>query len=416
MITLLARGLCTALLAAAAPTADWSGFHGPRRDNRSPETGLRKTWPDGGPRLVWTASGLGKGYSTVAIVGDTIFTSGKVADDTFVFALGLDGQLKWKARNGGAWEAGARARWARDYDGARATPTVAGGRVFHLNGLGRLAAYDARTGRELWSLNLIQRFAADLPRYGYAESVLVADGRLFCYPGGRKGYAAALRPETGEVLWANTTVGEPASYCSAVAVEFGGERQIITLSARSVLGLRAADGRLLWRYPHANRRGINATTPVFAGGRVYATSGYGAGSVLVRLRLADGAFRAEKGWFKKALDNHHGGVVLVNGRLYGAGHQQRGWWCLALDTGEVKYNARGVGKGSLTYADGRLYCLGERGEMALVEATPARHRIVGRFTVPRGGDGLYWAHPVVHGGRLYVRHADRLFVYDLTAP
>jgi len=299
MIALLARGLCTALLAAAAPTADWPGFHGPRRDNRSPETGLLKTRPDGGPPLLWTAPGLGKGYSTVAVVGDAIFTSGKVADETLVFALGLDDKLKWKARNGGAREAGPRPRWARDYDGARATPTVAGGRVFHLSGLGRLAAYDARTGRELWSLDL-------MPRYGYAESVLVADGRLFCYPGGRKGYAAALRPETGEVLWANTTLGEPASYCSAVAVEFGGERQIITLSARSVLGLRAADGR--------------------------------------------------------------------------------------------------------------RYCLGERGAMALVEATPARHRIVGRFTVPRGGEGLYWAHPVVHGGRLYVRHADRLFAYDLTAP
>ena len=419
--TLLAAWLSLPLTAAAArgagapAGADWPEFHGPRRDNRSPETGLLRKWPEGGPKLLWTASGLGAGFSTVAIAGDTLYTAGKVKDRTYVFALDLDGELRWKALNGGAWEAPRRARWARNQDGSRATPTVVGDRAFHMNCLGRLAAFDARTGRELWALDLVKRFEADPPRWGYAESVLVADGRLFCYPGGRKGYMVALKPEDGSVAWANTAIGEPPSYSSAVLVAFAGERQLITMTAKGVIGVRPRDGVLLWRYPHANRRGINVATPIFADGRVYVSTGYGAGGVMVALRQDEGRVAAEKGWFHKAPDNHHGGIVLVDGHLYGSGDHQRGWWCLALATGEVKHTHRGVGKGSVSYADGMLYCLGERGEMALVEATPQAHRIVSRFTAPRGGDGLHWGHPVIRRGRLYVRHADRLFCYDVRA-
>ncbi|HUT56244.1 MAG TPA: PQQ-binding-like beta-propeller repeat protein, partial [Phycisphaerae bacterium] len=193
--------------------------------------------------------------------------------------------------------------------------------------------------------------------------------------------------------------------------EFGGFRQILSLNAKAVYAVDANDGRLLWSVPHENMRQNNVADPIFHKGHVYASSGYGRGSILIRLKADGKQIRAEQAWASKLMDNHHGGVVLLDGYLYGSGHQSRGWFCLEFMTGRQAWNAKG--KGSLTYAEGMLYCLDENGTMALVEATPKAHRLVSSFRVPKGGTGLYWAHPVVCGGRLYVRHTDKLFAYDI---
>jgi len=391
----------------------WSQWGGPAGDNLSPETGLLKEWPDGGPRLLWTASGCGKGYSTVSIADGMIYTSGKVGEETIVLAFDLDGRLQWKATNGASWSAPANMRWATEYDGARATPTVSDGLVYHLNETGRLAAFDAKTGKEAWSHNILDTFDAELPKYGYAESVLIDGNNLICYPGGTKGYMVALEKKTGEIVWANRDIGDPAAYCSARVVEVAGVRQVLTMTAQAVIGVRAETGELLWRHEHTNRTRVNAVTPVRQGGHVYATTGYGKGGVLLKLSKDGGRFRAEKVWENELLDSQHGGVVLLDGHLFGSGHNQRGWFSLEFATGRELYRDKGVGQGSLTYADGMLYCLGETGTMALVPATPAAYKVVSQFQVPMGGEGRYWAHPVVYGGRLYLRHGDKLHAYDI---
>jgi len=412
------RGIIIAVLLVSCPlpsarAADWPQWHGPSRTNIARETGLLKEWPPDGPPLLWSAEGLGKGYSNVTIAGETIYTTGKFKQETFVIALDLDGKPKWKTSNGGSWEAPKRWRWARGYDGARATPTVDGGTVYHLSEIGRLAAYDAASGKEIWAFNILERFAGKIPRWAIAESVLVDGDRLICYPGGAQGYMVALNKTTGDVVWANEDVGDSASYCSILPIEFGGVRQYVTMTAEALIGIASDTGALLWRHPHTNKRKINPVTPVFADGIVYVTTGYGAGGVAVRLHQDGDGFRAEQLWSSKKQDTKHGGVILIDGHIYGSGDNARGWWCLDLKTGEVKYQSDGVGRGSVTAVNDMLYCLGERGRMALVRATPNEYRIISEFKAPQGGKGLHWAHPVICDGRLYLRHVDKLFCYDL---
>ena len=372
-----------------------------------------QAWPEDGPKLLWTASGLGHGYSTVSIVDGRIFTAGMIKKQTYVMALDLSGKKLWQKLNGQSWEAAEYQTWAVPYAGARATPTIDGDTAYHLSELGRLTAFDVQTGEERWSIDIMKTFKAEKPEYGYSESVLIHGDALICCPAGEEGYIVALDKRTGRTLWANTDIKDAVGNCSPVIAPIENDLQIITLSASSILSFDPDDGRLLWQYPFANSRENNVADAIVSSGLVFASSGYGKGSILLRpIKQADGTFSAEPVWITELLDNHHGGVVLLDGFLYGAGTEARGWFCLDFKTGAQKWQTRG--KGSLTYADGHLYCLEERGTMSLVKAAPEKYDQVGSFKVPQGGEGLYWAHPVVCGRRLYVRHSDKLYAYSIS--
>jgi len=394
---------------------EWRAFRGPRRDSRSGETGLLREWPAGGPKLRWSATGIGAGFSTVSVADGTIYTAGSVDGETFVSAFDLDGTSKWRAANGPSWKRDVPSRMRVGYRGARSTPTVNAGLVFHLGELGRLTAYQAQSGKTVWSKSLPETFGAGPPLYGYAESVLIYGHKVICYPGGSKGRMVAMHKKSGHVIWANTEIADPASYCSPVSVELGGCHLIVTMTDQAVIGVNASTGKLLWRYEHGNKLGNNVATPICHDGSVYATTGYRTGSVLLRLTPQNDGMEATKVWSTRYLDNHHGGVVLVDGHLYGAGHHSRGWFCLDFVTGEPTYREKSAGKGSVAYADGMLYCLDERGTMSLVKASPEAREVVSSFPVPKGGEGMWWAHPVVCGGTLYIRHADCLNAYDIRA-
>ncbi len=396
----------------AGDNLSWPCFHGPKRDNISTETGLMQEWPEDGPKLIWTASDIGHGYSSVAIKGDRIYTAGMIDKQTYVTAMDLSGEKLWQKLNGRSWQASEQQTWAVPYAGSRGTPTVDGDTVYHLSELGRLTAFDIGSGQERWHVELLTTFQAEAPEYGYSESVLIHGDSLFCCPGGGKGYIAAFEKSTGHTLWANSEINDAVGNCSAVVARIDGLEQIITTSAKRILSFDLEDGSLLWEYPFGNKRENNASDVIVSGSLVYASSGYGKGSVLLRLRRQDdGKFSVEPVWTSVLLDNHHGGVVLVDGYLYGSGHEARGWFCLDFKTGDKKWQV--PGKGALTYADGNLYLLSERGTMSLVKAFAGKQDIVGSFDLPRGGEGLFWAHPVVYGGRLYVRHSDKLFAYDI---
>ena len=395
--------------AAEEPGKEWPCFHGLRRDNKSTEAGLLKKWPADGPKLIWTASGLGKGYSSVSIAGGMIYAAGMIDKQTYVFAFDLNGKEKWRKPNGRSWQT--TMSHAIAYDGSRGSPTCDGDRVYHLAERGRLAAFDGKTGAEIWNLNVLEQFRGETPKYGLSESVLIDGERLICSPAGTRGYMVCLDKKTGKLIWANTEVKGTAGYCSPVIAEHDGIRQVLGMSAKEAFGVDAETGKLLWSVEHANYRDNNATDPIFHKGHVFASSPYGQGSIVVQLKPGGDGIKAEKVWANKLMDNHHGGVILLDGYLYGAGHESKGWFCLDFMTGRQVWKANG--KGSLTYADGMLYCLEETGTMVLVRATPEKHEIVSSFAVPKGGRGPHWAHPVVCGGRLYIRHADKLFAYDI---
>jgi outer membrane protein assembly factor BamB len=399
--------------AFASGNDSWPCFHGPKRDNLSPETGLIQTWPEDGPELLWTASGIGHGYSTVSIADGRIFTAGMIDKNTYVIALDLSGKKLWQKLNGQSWEAAKYQTWAVPYSGSRATPTVDGDTVYHLAELGSLAAFDARSGEERWHLELMKTFKAEKPEYGYSESVLIVGEKLFCCPAGEDGYIVALDKGTGRTLWTNTDIKDAVGNGSIVLASIGDKKQLITLSASRILSFDPDSGFLLWDFPFANSRENNIADVIVSGGLVFAATGYGKGCILLQpKRESDGKYSVEPVWTSELLDNHHGGVVLLDGALYGAGSEARGWFCLDFKTGAKRWQTSS-GKGSLTYADGHLYCYDERGPMALVKATPEKFDQVSSFRVPRGGEGPYWAHPVVCGGRLYLRHSDTLYAYDI---
>ena len=410
ILLLLILNMPAAVLAADGAT--WPCFHGPRRDNIAIDTGLLQAWPQAGPELLWTASDIGHGYSSVSIAAGRIFTAGMIDRQTYVTAMDLTGKKLWQRLNGQSWQASERQTWAMSYSGSRGTPTVDGETVYHLSEMGRLTAFEVRTGQERWHMDVLKNFSAERPKYGLSESVLIHGNALFCCPGGSGGYVVALDKETGRILWANTEIDDPVGYCSPVFARIDDVEQVISMSANRVFSFDPKNGQMLWNYTFGNERNNSATDVIVSEGLVYASCGYGGGCILLRpQRQANGEFSVKAVWTSDLLDNHHGGVLLLNDHLYGAGHESRGWFCLDFKTGRKLWQA--PGKGSLTYAEDRLYCLDEKGTMALVNATDEMWEEAGSFRLPRGGKGLYWAHPVIFGGRLYVRHADQLFAYDV---
>ena len=322
----------------------------------------------------------------------------------YVTAFDLDGRVRWRISLGPAF--------MRTHGGSRATPTVSNGRLYHLGSLGTLICLDAVTGEKKWSVDLSRKFASKPATWGYTESPLVDDGKVFVTPGG-KSVMVAFDAATGETKWITTGFTSWTMMCSPMVVEHNGTRQIITLTAKYAISVDEKTGRLNWRHRHKTQGGTQITTPVYHNGSVYCTTGYGAGGIRLDLPTGDAKLPTLK-WSDKTLDNHHGGVVLVDGFIYGSSYRGK-WVCLDFKTGAPKYVVRGVGKGTLTWADGMLYCMGERGTLALVRATPGKYDEVSRFKLPSGGDREYWARPVVIGARLYIRHSDTIFAYDVKA-
>lgn len=400
------------LLALTSPllAGDSLQWRGPKRDGLSTETGLLKEWPADGPPLAWKATGLGRGFSGVSIANGKIYTMGDGPDGSEVQALSpADGKKLWSAKVGKPGDPGG-------YPGPRCTPTVDGNWVFALGQYGDLVCLEAATGKEVWRKSLTKDFGGQMMSgWGYSESPLVDDDKVVCTPGGTKGTLIALNKKTGELIWQSREFTDRAAYASIIIAEMGGVRQYIQLTDAHVAGVAAADGRLLWR---AERKGSTAVvpTPIFKDNHVFVTSGYGAGCNLFKITPADGAFKVEEVYDNKDMVNHHGGVVLIGSYLYG--HSDRGGWtCMELWTGKVVWRHNGVGKGSLTYADGQLYLRGEggKGTVALVAATPASYQEKARFDQPDRSNQRSWPHPVIANGKLYLRDMDVLLCYDVKA-
>jgi outer membrane protein assembly factor BamB len=383
----------------------WPQFHGPRRDNISAETGLLADWPEGGPKLLWTFPECGAGYAAPSIAEGRIFTTGDFGGEEMVLALDLDGKLLWKRPSGPAWRGSA--------PGARATPTWVEGVVYQMGPTGFISAVRAATGAEVWAVDARKRFGSEGGAWALAENVLVEGKMVLCTPGGEKGRIVALDRETGATVWANTEIDEPAAYCSPVIATRGGVRIFITLMLRSVVGIDVATGKLLWKQRHKTSYDLNATAPVLAGDRFFIASGYGTGGRLFEIAPDGGSIRQI--WSAKDLDNCHTGVLLIDGHLYGSGCRQskKGFACVDLARGSTVWTDKEIWKVSLAWAEGRFYCYGFEGRVSLLEAGPAGAKVKGAFQMPSKDIYDCLAHPVVCGGRLYIRHGDFLYVYDV---
>jgi outer membrane protein assembly factor BamB len=397
--------------AATAQTKyEWPSFHGSDQTNRSPETGLLKIWPEQGPELVQTISGIGEGYSSVVVAGGMIFTAGSVNSQPFVYAFDMSGKLVWKKPVGQAWST--TMSWASSYTGTRSTPTYDKGVVFFLGEMGLLTALDAKTGKEIWQTDLVKEFDAPPTDYGYSESVLIDGNRLYVRPAGKKGHQVCLDRNTGKLIWANTQIPGKEGYTSPVVSDIGGIRQLTGGSSVCYYGLDALTGRLLWKVDAVNGQSLNINNVIVNGNYIFISTGYGLGCMLYKLNVKGTEVIPEKIWSNPVMDNNHGGVVYYDGYVYGSGSRTRGWQCIDFMTGVQKWRST-TDEGTITFADGMLYALDQRGTIKLLRATPEKYEAAGTFRLPSGGKGNYWAHPVVCNKRLYIRHDDKIFVYNI---
>jgi outer membrane protein assembly factor BamB len=388
---------------------EWPCFHGADRTNISYETGLLKTWDVKGPSLLFTIQGLGEGYSSTAISGGLIYTAGSTGNQSFLYAFDLNGRLVWKKPNGPAWSV--TVSWASSYNGPRSTPTIDNGVVYHLSEAGMLTAFRSKTGDVIWSRNLPKDFSAKVPMYGYSESVLIDGDNLFVRTGSQKEYQACLDKRTGKTVWTSGEIPGDYGYNSMIISDFGGFHQVIGATNTLYYSLDAKTGKLLWKADFMNKYEINCTDAIVFNEYVFLTSGEGKGCKVIRLKKSGSGIATEKVWETELMDNYHGGVLLYNGYLYGSGSDHKGWYCLDFLTGKQMWKING--SGSLTCADGMIYLYDEKGNMKLVKASPEKFEKTGEFRVPEGGAGPYWAHPVVCGGRLYLRHSDKISVYNI---
>jgi outer membrane protein assembly factor BamB len=385
--------------ALAQSSADWPQWRGPNRDGISKETGLLKEWPAQGPPLVWKAAGAGRGYSSFSIANGRLYTMGLRGEREFVIAFDLaNGKEVWATPHGGAF------RNDRG-DGPRGTPTIDGERIYALGGNGDLTCLEARTGKIVWTKNVLREFGGSNIQWGISESPLVMGNKVMVNAGGRNASIVALNKENGAVIWKSQS--DEAGYSSAIPLQVNGGTQVVFFTAQRALGLDVNDGRLLWEYGKPANNVANVATPIARGNRVFISSDYGTGGGVVEIK-ADG--RAQEVYFTKDMRNHHSSSVLVGDYLYGFSSSVL--TAMKFDTGEIAWRDRSVGKGSLVYADGNLYCFSENGVVGLVEATPTGYHEKGRFRIQQG-ELPTWTHPVVAGGRLYLRDQDTIYAFDV---
>jgi outer membrane protein assembly factor BamB len=399
----LGAGVVTGARPAPPAAADWPQWQGPDRTGISKETGLMKEWPSSGPPVVWSAQNLGNGYGSMAVAGDRIFLQGMVGGNSTVFALNrADGKAVWSKALG-------RAESNDQGPGPRGTPTVDGDRLYVLTENGDLACLKT-DGTAVWQRNILKDFGGRQLRWLISESPLVDGPHVIVSPGGSGAGMVKLDKMTGKTVWTSKDLSDPAGYSSPIVADVGGVRTYLTFTAGAGVGVRASDGKLMFRYPNAANNVANITTPIFSDNKVFFTSAYDTGGGLVDLTAQNGEVKAKEVYFTRNMKNHHGGVVLVGGYLYGFNDSIL--TCLEFATGKQMWRDRSVGKGSVTYADGNLYIQGENNVVGLAEASASGYKEKGRFQIADKGLPS-WAHPVVSGARLYVRNQDTLSAYDI---
>ena len=406
--------------AGRAPGSDWNQWRGPNRDGHSADTGLLKEWPAGGPPLAWKIDNLGGGLSSVSLSDGKIYTMGETGNSFNLIALNAaDGKTLWSSKVEDIVEK--KLKNERDYPGPRATPSVDGPLVITLGAYGNLVCFTAVDGKETWRKNLESDFGGKCPVWGYAESPLIDGDNVVCIPGGSKGAVVALNKKTGATVWQCSEIKDEAAYTSLVPTEVGGKKQYLLMTFETLAGIAPDTGKVLWKTARKGKIAV-IPDPIQKDGIVFTSSGYGVGSKIFKVNgdSAEEIYSDEKALAGKENEgkrsaNHHGGMVLIGDYLYGT--NEKNLRCIELKTGKVVWENKCVGKGSIMFADGNLIVRSQdgKGTIALVEANPESYKEHGRFDQPDRSKKNSWPHPVVSGGKLYIRDMDVLLCYDVKA-
>ncbi len=405
ILLLLWSGIQVAL---AQENSEW------REENRtgvSSETGLLKSWPEAGPALLWSNLEIPKGYSSVSFGEQTIYLTGVEGENDILVALDMEGKKRWQVVMGRAWNG--------SNPESRATPTVEVNRVYTCSGMGDVACIDGETGEIIWSYMASERNQGTYGRWGIAESLLIDGEKVYFSPGGPETMTIALDKKTGDLIWKSESLNNKPGYVSPILIDYAGKRTIVNVSLEQVFAVEASNGDILWKVPLPNSRPgrdlILCVTPLFQDGQVYVTGGYNIGGMLVQ--IAPDGNSAKVKWTDDVLDVHHGGVVKVNGYIYGANwlnNADGNWCCIEWNTGKKMWEEHWNCKGSIISAEGMLYIYDEKnGNMGLLKANPEKFDLISSFKITQGDMGPFWTHPVIHNGILYIRHNNALMAYDI---
>lgn len=400
--------------AFAADSPQWQGVN---RNADFPEKNLLKSWPAGGPKLLWHADGIGSGYSSAVTSGDRVYVTGNNVKGEkrkeFLTALDQNGKIIYQTPYGNVT--------AKSYSDVRTTPTVAGDRIYVISGAGEVASLDAVTGKLNWCVDAAGLAEGQPGMWGFAESPLVFDDKVLFTASGKKASFVALNAKDGSVAWETPPLEGPAAYVSPLLIEQNGKKIIVGMNSKNIVGLDPATGKVIWKFEYtpevtqgAKFPGINAVTPQWRDGFLFTSTGYNVGGVM--LKIAPDLSSASLAWVSKDLDIHHGGAVVYDGVIYGANwlNNEKGNW-VGVDwlTGKTLFEQPwGQNKGSISLADGMLYCYSERGAVGLIKPARDNFEAAGEFTVT-AGEGQHWAHPVISNQKLYIRHGNVLLVYDV---
>ena len=388
-----------------------------RPENRtgvSAETGLLKSWPAEGPALLWTNIELTKGNSSVSFGNNSIYITGIKDSSDVLYALDMNGKMLWQTVMGRAWN--------ESFPESRATPTVEGNRVYTASGYGDISCIDGSTGKIIWSYKASEMNNGIFGKWGIAESLLIDGDKLYFSPGGPETMTIALNKSNGNLVWKSASLGDKPGYVSPILIEYAGKKMIVNVSLGHVFGVDASNGDILWKVAHVKPESlkwelIKCTTPLYHDGMVYVTGGYDCGGMMVK--IAEDGKSADVVWTDNVLDNHHGGVVLVNGYIYGSNwlnNSTGNWCCIEWKTGKKMWEEKWNCKGSIIAAEGMLYIYDEKkGNVGLLKVNPEKFDLISSFQVTQGVSGPFWAHPVIHNGILYLRHNNALMAYDIKA-
>ena len=402
MIAAISLTACNTGVGASNSNQSIVQWRGVDRSGIYTETGLKTSWGEDGPPMLWYFNGLGYGYSSPVAAGDRIFVTGMENGIGTIFVFDTRGNLVNSVVYG--------PEWTRNYDGVRGSITPYDGRLYLISGYGVIYCFDQRTLNLIWSRNLLEDFNAPNIRWGITESPLIVGDKVIATPGGTEHNVVALNRHNGQLIWSTPGMGNQSSYTSPMFIGTQQVPLVVQMTGHHTLGIHAETGEMLWSFPNTNQHQMHGNTPIYSNGMVLITSGYGRGSTM--LRLTNGGRSVEEVWHNQLLDNQQGGMVKVGNYVFGSGHASRRWFATNWNTGEIVWEASGEAMGVTIANNDMLYIYTDRGDMILARATPERFDIVSRFRVPFASN-QHWAHPIIYNGVLYIRHKDTLMAFNI---
>jgi outer membrane protein assembly factor BamB len=382
----------------------WTSFRGPNRDGHYDEGPILTRWPKEGLRQIWRQP-IGGGYSSFIVADGRAFIIEQRQDREAVAAYAVsDGRELWT--NG--WPD--RFEESISGEGPRATPTYDEGRIYATAGNGEFRCLDADSGRTIWRRSILAENHAEVPKYGEAVSPLIVEDKVIVLPGGTNGFSvAAYNKLTGAPIWKSQS--DKQAYTSPMLVTLAGQRQVLIVSARNVMGILPETGQLLWHLPWVVENDNAIAQPVLLGtSRFLLSAGYGKGCTAFEVTQSNEVFEAHQVWRNTLLKNKFSSSVLFQGCIYGLDDETLA--CLDAASGELKWKEGRFGYGQVLLASGHLVILGGDGELALVKASPVAFEELARFPALHGKT---WNHPAIADGRVFVRNAVEMACFDLGA-